>query len=186
MHFLNQPKALRSETSSILTESLSYVNELIYCSENLDESDKDIYFSRFCNNLYNTVYNLYYLYKLIYVYKKEHNITKEAYKNVFNDDEYEITFKMFYNFIEFGGNIFLLSIHLIGFALAIYMFEEYSKDNNFFENIRELNDSINKLDLKKALSIINIDSIEDLVQKYNIASDTFLKKINGKGDIKKW
>ena len=49
------------------------------------------------------------------------------------------------------------------------MFNEYKKDNKFFNKIEKLNNSINNKSFNECLNIIDIKDLNDLVDKFKVS-----------------
>ena len=177
-HNRNQPIGERKLISDILTESLAYTNELIACDELLDQNDKCNYFIGFQKMIYEYCYNLYDIYKIILTYKYQNDITEDKYNNQFKDNNYKDVMNEFKLFIDKKESIYRLSYYILGFVLSIYMFTKYKKDNNFFNNIEELNDKLNELNLVDCLNIINIKNLNDLLNKFNDSLKEFIEYFN--------
>lgn len=183
-HNRNQPDGDRNITSDLLTESLSYTNEIISCDEFKNDKDKMNHFIIFCKTLFNFSYYLHNIYKILRVYTNENDITAEAYNKCYNDNEYEKTMDYFNEFVETKQSIYKSSYYLLGLSLAIYMFNEYKKDSNFFNKIEELNNSINKLSFNECLNIIGIKNLEDFTQKFEESSNSFTNYLLNRYDDK--
>ncbi len=172
-HNRNQPKGKRNIVSDLLTESISYINEMIACKQMCDIEEQRKYYNILCKTIYFFAYNLRDIYKIINVYKKENDITLEAYNNCYDDSEYQKVMNSFDNYVESTRRIFKDSYYILGFVLAIYMFMEYIKDNDFFYKIEKLNDSINNLKFNDCLNIIGIKDLNDLINKFEVMAKEF-------------
>ena len=87
--------------------------------------------------------------------------------------------------IESGDYNLILNLiwYMVAFALSIYMYICFKEDNKFLENIKNLNDNLNKLSLSDALRILRLDKncftnfnkekISDAFTKYMIELETF-------------
>ena len=180
-HYRNHPiDSNRNLINDILTESLSYANELIFASDFKNKDDKEFFKNYYTKTLFLTAYDLYYIYKIIKVYKSKDSLEKEKYLEYYKKDDYDKALNDFKKFADSKQSIFERSYHLLGRCLGIYMFVEYKKNNLFFEKIEKLNNSISDLDIIECLNIIDIKDFKDLVKKYELACN---KLIEVKGDV---
>lgn len=177
-HNRNQPEGKRNITSDLLTESISYVNEFIFVDEFFDIDNKSNYFNGLEKMLYSYAYNLYLIYRFVILYKEQSDIYIDNYNKVFHDDYYDDVIDHFEKYIENGKSIFKDSYFVLSFALAIYMFNEYKKNKEFFLRIEEFNKNINDLDFDECLNIIDIKNLEDLINKFKISVKEFKEYLN--------
>ena len=66
---------------------------------------------------------------------------------------------------------------VIGLPLAIYMLEEYMKDVNFFDRLEKFNIDINEKGIWECLKIININNMEDLINKIKLSTNSYIKTL---------
>ena len=173
-HHRNHPNGKRNIVSNLLTESLSYTHGLIFGSELKYDDEKQMIYDYFITNLFNEAYSLYYIYKILEVYKKKKSLEKEAYDQVYKHNDYNKAIKDLNAFVKDGLSIFRLSYHLLGKCMAVYMFVRYKEDESFYKKIEQLNNSINTQELDRCLSIIDLKDFTDLTKKYNESIDKFL------------
>ena len=176
-HYRNEPMGKRNITSDVLTEAISYVNELIMCDD-LKKEYKEAHSISFCRNIIRCAYDLYYPYKLVYVYKKNGNLDKDSYLNITKQDDYDKAIDDFRDFVDKKISIFASSYHLIGMCLGIYMFVKYKDNNEYFEKIEKFNNSINNMSMNKCLNIIGLKNIDDLVKRFETICLDFIKIID--------
>ena len=136
MHYLNQPETERNFVSDLLTESVSYGIEFIYVEE-LKQSPYHKEANRFMKSVASTIHKLmdkiYYIYKLILLYKKEKDISLEAYNKIFKDNNYEKMLECFEKYAAEKKSIVEDTWNVLGFPIAIYMLETYKQDNYFIK-----------------------------------------------------
>lgn len=176
MHYFNQPNDQRNEVSDLLTESISYGMELIFCEElkNTEyEKDSQLHFKCLEKVLYNFAYNSYYIYKIVYLYKIKGDITEEKYNELFDDGSYLSTMDKFDEYIDEKGSIFYDTWYILGLPLAIYFFEQYKKDHSTIQYIKDLNDNINDKNLEQCFSLININSVSEFKEKIKESVESF-------------
>ena len=81
-------------------------------------------------------------------------------------------------FAPYGKNITYDSWNILGLPLAIYIFENYKINNNYFEIIMKLNDNIDKLSFNDVLSILNIKGEKDFSDKMKKAFDGYAREMS--------
>lgn len=173
LHYLNQPISGRNETSDLLTEAISYAGELIFFEDlNNKELTKkhNIYLEK---TMYTYANNIYYIYKLINLYKTKQSLSEEKYNELYKDNNYEFTINRFEEYISNKGSIYRDTWFMLGLPLSIYLLEEYKKDNDNFNYIHLLNNNINKKDINECLNLINFNK-ETLKESFN----TFRQDLN--------
>lgn len=176
IHYLNQPQDKRNEVSDLLTEAISYGAELIFCEDLKNtqyENVRDIHFKTIEKFLYKYAYNIYYIYKIIYLYKQTGDITEEKYNLIFNDNQYQNTMQKFDEYVENQGSIFHDTWYLFGVPLAIYLLEEYRIDNNNIQYLHILNENINNKTLNECLKLIKIDNFDIFKEKIKQSTETY-------------
>lgn len=173
LHYLNQPISGRNETSDLLTEAISYAGELIFFEDlNNKELTKK---HNICleKTMYTYANNIYYIYKLINLYKTKQSLSEEKYNELYKDNNYEFTINRFEEYISNKGSIYRDTWFMLGLPLSIYLLEEYKKDNDNFNYIHLLNNNINKKDINECLNLINFNK-ESLKESFN----TFRQDLN--------
>ena len=177
MHYYNQPDRKRSFVNSMLTESISYGAELIFCEslkETVYENDRRLHFMLMERMLYNYYYKIYYIYKILYLFKKTGDIGEKVYNELFQDREYEETIKAFREFVCLKKSIMRDTRLIINLPLSIYFLEEFKKDDKFFDVILRFNDNINCESLSEAFSVLGFNYKSDLVNAIIKSSDSFI------------
>ena len=177
MHYRNQPDNKRNFTSDLLTEALSYGIELIFFEDLKDtiyHEDRLLHFRLLEKLMNNYMHQMYYIYKVILLYKTKKEINEHLYNELFNDGGYEIMMKYFDKYVQHKGCIIQNTWLVIGLPLAIYILEEYRKDKNFFNSVELFNSSLNDKSLNDCLSILNIDSNDDLKTKIKSSNNSFI------------
>lgn len=178
-HYRNQPNNKRNFTNDLLTESLSYAMELIFFEDLKDsiyKSDRELHFRLFERLLYEYSYQIYYIYKIIYLYKKEKDISRDKYDKIFDDGMYDKTLEQFERYVSQKKSVLKDTWIIIGLPLAIYMLDEYRKDKMFFNLLEKFNDAImtNK-SIEECLTIIGINSDNELINKIKNSTDSFIQ-----------
>jgi len=170
-HYRNQPDDKRSQVNNLLTESLAFFEELIYC-DYLDEvgyqKEASVFKKNEFQNLRNSLSRLYPILGIYYLYDKTGSISKENYEFLYgNIDHYEYCLEEMFKTIELGDYNIILNLiwYMVAFALSIYMYISFKEDNKFLENIKNLNDNLNKISLSDALIILGLD--ENCFTKFN-------------------
>lgn len=181
MHYRNQPNGKRNFVNDLITESLSYVMELIFFEDLLDSvynTDRSLHFRLFEKLMYIYAYRIYYIYKIILLYKREDDISKEKYDKIFIDGKYEQALEKFEEYVSKKRSVLRDTWMIIGLPLAIYMLDEYKKNKNFFELIEQMNIDINEKSIEECLSIININSREELINKIKNSTNSFIELLD--------
>ncbi len=176
-HFRNQSIEKRSFTNDLLTESLSYAEELIFFEDLKDtiyDKDRAIHFKLFEKLIYQYSYRIYYIYKIILLYKKEQKINKESYLKVFCDSEYEKTIEFFEEYAFHQKSILKDTWTFLGLPLAVYLLEEYRVDRNFFEILKEYNERLKGDNLERCLETIKIHNLEELKEVIQSSTTSFI------------
>lgn len=176
MHYLNQPLHKRNEVSDLLTEAVSYGAELIF-SEDLKNTeynqDREAHFKSLEKTTYNYAYNIYYIYKIINLYKVKNDITKEKYNELYDDNQYLNTINKFKEYAEMHNLIFHDTWYILGLPISIYFLEEYRKDSNNIKYIHLLNENINNKSINECLNMIDIISIDNFKDKIKNSFNSF-------------
>lgn len=181
MHYRNQPTGKRNFVNDLLTESLSSVMELIFfedLSNTIYNADRSLYFRLFEKLIYIYAYQIYYIYKIILLYKRENDISKEKYDKIFINGKYEQALETFEMYVSQKRSVLRDTWMIIGLPLAIYMLDEYKKNKNFFELLEQFNTAINEKSIEECLCIININSREELVNKIKNSTNSFIELLD--------
>lgn len=180
-HYRNQPDESRSFANDLLTESLSYAMEFIFFEDLKDsiyESDRKLYFKLLQKLIYNYNYMIYYIYKIILLYKKEKDISKEAYDKLFDDNMYEDTIEIFEDYTLKKKSILRNTWLVIGLPLAIYMLEEYKKDKSFMKSLERFNFALENESIDNCLLTIGIKNKEELINVINNSTISFIDELD--------
>lgn len=181
MHFLNQPESKRDFVSDLLTESLSYGIEFIYIEELKDTSyynDMNIFMRFVARTILKYMDKVYYCYKLILIYKKEKDISLEAYSKIFQDNNFEKTIDYFEKYVKEHNFIVEDTWNVIGFPIAIYILETYKKDSSIIKKLMKYNDAINEKSYQECLNIIGLSSDKDFIDKIKSSTISFLESLS--------
>ncbi len=181
MHFLNQPEDKRNFVSDLLTESLSYGMEFIYVEELKKikySNDLDIFMKFGISTILKYMDKVYYCYKMILLYKKEKNISLEAYNKVFKDNNYEKTIDCFEDYVKEHNLIVKDTWNVLGFPIAIYILETYKKDNSIIKKLMKYNDAINEKSYHECLDIIGLNIANDFKNKIKSSTSSFLDSLS--------
>lgn len=179
-HYRNQPDNKRNFISDLFTEALAYANELIFFEDLKDtkySENRNLHFIGIMFLMYSYAYNMHYIYKTIMLYKKENNITKSLYKKLFKTNDYDAMLDDFEKYVSQNRLVVRDTWFVIGLPLAIYMLEEYMKDVNFFDRLEKFNIDINEKGIWECLKIININNMEDLINKIKLSTNSYIKTL---------
>ncbi len=181
MHYLNQPEIERNFVSDLLTESISYGTEFIYVEE-LKQSSYNNEANKFMKVAASAICKLmdktYYIYKLILLYKKEKDISLEAYNKVFKDNDYERMLEVFEQYANEKKFIIRDTWNVLGYHIAIYILETYKKDNDFIKILMEYNKAINEKSYQECLDIIGLNIDTEFVDKIKLSTNSFLESLS--------
>ena len=181
MHYLNQPEIERNFVSDLLTESISYGTEFIYVEE-LKQSSYNNEANKFMKVAASAICKLmdktYYIYKLILLYKKEKDISLEAYNKVFKDNDYERMLEVFEQYANEKKFIIRDTWNVLGYPIAIYILETYKKDNDFIKILMEYNKAINEKSYQECLDIIGLNIDTEFVDKIKLSTNSFLESLS--------
>ncbi len=157
-HYRNDSLGIEPEIRRLLTEALAFTYEYIFI-DYLDkigyEYEGVLFKLNETKSLFRIIYDCYYVMNFLITYDTFGKISKENYLKLFSNNSYEDDFKRFMYIID---NIPIREIiqYSIAVPLAIYMYEEYKKDNSFILKIEKLNESVKFKSLAECLNVINI------------------------------
>ena len=184
-HYKNQPPEKRDGVNDILTELLSFTEELIY-ADYLEQigyaKEVNMFKIEEYKNLHNFIKIGYYIVKIALLYFLLGEVSKENYKLLYKEDKnYDDILKKFNT--EINNNkkiIFTVLFYGIG-LMSIYNYIEYKKDPSFLEKIKKLNKEIMKdISLEDALKIIDIkldqESLNKILKNINIFREDLVEK----------
>lgn len=160
-HYRNQPEKERNQVNDLFTEALAFTEELMYIDylDSLGYQYEANYFK------HNTILNFYYflddgypIVKIFLLYYMTGEVSKDSYKLYYQKDEdYEDIVKDFDTIMtETPDIIFDIFYYALASALSIYMYESYKKDNTFLNNIKRLNDNLDKMSVNECLWVIGL------------------------------
>ena len=180
MHYLNQPESKRNFVSDLLTESLSYGMEFIYIEE-LKQikygNDLSMFMKFGIPTILKYMDKVYYCYKLILIYKKEKDISLEAYSKIFQDNNFEKTIDYFEKYVKEHNFIVEDTWNVIGFPIAIYILETYKKDSSIIKKLMKYNDAINEKSYQECLDIIGLNIETEFTDKVKLSTASFLSSL---------
>lgn len=177
MHYRNQPDGKRNFVSDLLTEIVSYSAEMIFCydlDEDIYKSDIKLHFLLFQRLMYEYAYQMYYIYKIILLYKEKHDISESLYNEMFATNDYEEVISKFEEYVLSKKSVWKDTWIVIALPMSIYIFEEYRKNRDFFQNLEEFSSSINSKSISACLSILGINSEEELISKIKNSSNSYM------------
>lgn len=183
-HLDNQPNKVRCEVSFLLTESVSFFEELIY-GDFLEKIGYS-YEAAFCKydflaNLDVFIEDTYPVAKMLKIFVKTGRISKLNYHKEFeNDDDYEDILSEALTILCDDPEDILSGIkYTVSSAIAIYMYIEYTKDKDFINRINTFSASINDKDLLSCLNIIGLTGLNrESLEKIKLSIDEFKKELD--------
>ena len=101
----------------------------------------------------------------------------ENYAEVFKTNDYDAMLDDFEKYVSQNRLVVRDTWFVIGLPLAIYMLEEYMKDVNFFDRLEKFNIDINEKGIWECLKIININNMEDLINKIKLSTNSYIKTL---------
>lgn len=166
LHYTNQPNDNnRPNASEFLTEVVSYSYELIFLDNLLETEYKEDAIRLMNNVLHSLTSCAFFNYSPILSIK----LMKENKKLDKRKIEEKLPIKDYINEMReciMNKRIISKEVwNIIGFFLAIYSYIEYKKDNNFINKLFKLNNSLNEKTFVECLSIIDINSMNDILNK---------------------
>lgn len=179
LHYTNQPDDnKRSDASEFLTEAVSYSYELIFLDDLLESEFKEDAIRSINNVLHSLTVCAFDNYSPTLSIK----LMKENKKLDKNKIEEKLPIQDYINEMRkciMNKRIIAKEVWtLIGYFLAIYNYIEYKKDNNFINKLYKLNNSLNEKTFLECLSIIDINSMDDILNKCMNNLDEFGNFIN--------
>lgn len=178
-HLRNQPDIRRNQLSDLLTEVLSYVEELI-CADYLKELGYQEDMLLWKKRLYYTFYSLAkqtkIKYEMLLLFKNLGSLSESSYQLFYgNNDGYEEKVEQMNQFIDNNDfDIYFYSWYIMGAVFGTYLHNEYKKDPSFMKNIILLHDRINDSDIIQCLELMNFnnDRSEGLLKIENALEET--------------
>ena len=184
-HFNNYPGCKRSEKSFILSECVSFAEELMY-ADYLDKigysyESAFIKFETF-NNFYIFVLDAYPLNVLLSCYVNMGKVSKVNFEKQYTNGSYfDDVLNDALPLLQNDTDDYINGIrYSVACAISIYMYEEYKKDKNYIKTINEFEKHINDGDFYGCLKIIGINGLDsESLGKITMAFNEFKKELNG-------
>lgn len=183
-HLRNEPldfKTHRTEINDFITESIAYAEEFIFLDFLKAKGYEDDYNNYLCDIFYNCLVlsdRVYYVNKILYVYKEKGNISKDSYTSIFkNHKNYEQAIKELYKLIISKNSYIELIWTFLGYISGLYLYIMYLEDHNYFKIVEELNEAITneKCTWQNIFRILKVNKPEDLFKMMFEKIDYFVK-----------
>lgn len=183
-HLRNEPldsKIHRTEINDFITESIAYAEEFIFLDFLKAKGYEDDYNNYLCDIFYNCLVlsdRVYYVNKILYVYKEKGNIFKDSYTSIFkNHKNYEQAIKELYKLIISKNSYIELIWTFLGYISGLYLYIMYLEDYNYFKIVEELNEAITneKCTWQNIFRILKVNKPEDLFKIMFEKIDYFVK-----------
>lgn len=183
-HLRNEPldfKTHRTEINDFITESIAYAEEFIFLDFLKTKGYEDDYNNYLCDIFYNCLVlsdRVYYVNKILYVYKEKGNIFKDSYTSIFkNHKNYEQAIKELYKLIISKNSYIELIWTFLGYISGLYLYIMYLEDHNYFKIVEELNEAITneKCTWQNIFRILKVNKPEDLFKIMFEKIDYFVK-----------
>lgn len=183
-HLRNEPldfKTHRTEINDFITESIAYAEEFIFLDFLKAKGYEDDYNNYLCDIFYNCLVlsdRVYYVNKILYVYKEKGNIFKDSYTSIFkNHKNYETAIKELYKLIISKNSYIELIWTFLGYISGLYLYIMYLEDHNYFKIVEELNEAITneKCTWQNIFRILKVNKPEDLFKIMFEKIDYFVK-----------
>lgn len=183
-HLRNEPldtKTHRTEINDFITESIAYAEEFIFLDFLKTKGYEDDYNNYLCDIFYNCLVlsdRVYYVNKILYVYKEKGNIFKDSYTSIFkNHKNYEQAIKELYKLIISKNSYIELIWTFLGYISGLYLYIMYLEDHNYFKIVEELNEAITneKCTWQNIFRILKVNKPEELFKIMFEKIDYFVK-----------
>lgn len=183
-HLRNEPldfKTHRTEINDFITESIAYAEEFIFLDFLKTKGYEDDYNNYLCDIFYNCLVlsdRVYYVNKILYVYKEKGNISKDSYTSIFkNHKNYETAIKELYKLIISKNSYIELIWTFLGYISGLYLYIMYLEDHNYFKILEELNEAITneKCTWQNIFRILKVNKPEELFKIMFEKIDYFVK-----------
>ena len=183
-HLRNEPldfKTHRTEINDFITERIAYAEEFIFLDFLKAKGYEDDYNNYLCDIFYNCLVlsdRVYYVNKILYVYKEKGNISKDSYTSIFkNHKNYEQAIKELYKLIISKNSYIELIWTFLGYISGLYLYIMYLEDHNYFKIVEELNEAITneKCTWQNIFRILKVNKPEDLFKIMFEKIDYFVK-----------
>lgn len=183
-HLRNEPldtKTHRTEINDFITESIAYAEEFIFLDFLKTKGYEDDYNNYLCDIFYNCLVlsdRVYYVNKILYVYKEKGNISKDSYTSIFkNHKNYETAIKELYKIIISKNSYIELIWTFLGYISGLYLYIMYLEDHNYFKIVEELNEAITneKCTWQNIFRILKVNKPEELFKIMFEKIDYFVK-----------
>lgn len=186
-HLRNQPNNGRGVIDDTLTEPLAIAEEFVFCdylssigySKEAHLNKKDNLFG-----VYQIVKKFSKILKVLLVFNRCGSFTKENYIKYFNNDlEYNELVEQIKELDINNTYLYNELYYIMGFALGIYMYEEYQKDNSFINNMKKLHIWMNEKDMYECFKVINLEDLEEEdIKKIMISIENFRESFKNKSN----
>ena len=183
-HLRNEPldaQTHRTEINDFITESIAYAEEFIFLDYLKTKGYEDDYNNYLCDIFYNCLTfcdKVYYVNKILYVYKEKGNISKNSYTSIFkNHKNYKPAIKELYKVIISKNSYIELMWNFLGYISGLYLYIMYLEDHNYFKVIEELNEAITneKCTWQDIFKILKINKPGELFKIMLEKMDYFVK-----------
>ena len=174
-------KTHRTEINDFITESIAYAEEFIFLDFLKTKGYEDDYNNYLCDIFYNCLVfsdRVYYVNKMLYVYKEKGNISKDSYTSIFkNHKNYEQAIKELYKLIISKNSYIELMWTFLGYISGLYLYIMYLEDHNYFQIAEELNEAITneKCTWQDIFRILKVNKPEELFKIMSKKIDYFVK-----------
>lgn len=183
-HLRNQPQDKnkpRTEINDYITESISYAEQFIFCDYLKDLGYQDDYNNYLNDVFFNITYisdKVYFLNKILYVYKEKGNISRDSFISVYkNDKNYEYCLKELCKLITSNRRYITIIWAFLGYISGLYLYILYLEDHNYFSTIEELNSTIqnDKCSWQDIFKILKVNNPNELFKKMHAKIEEFVK-----------
>lgn len=185
-HYRNQPEKERNQVNNLFTEALAFTEELMYIDylDSLGYYDEANYFKN------NTFVNFYYfldegypIVKIFLLYYMTGEVSYDNYKLYYqNNGDYKDVLKDFETIITDTPDIvFDIFYYTLAAALSIYMYDSYKKDNLFLNNVKRLNDNLDKMSVNECLWAIGLSGYNsESLMKIEVSFTNYINELEEK------
>ncbi len=183
-HYNNLPNHLRSTESYILTEAVSFTDELIYADflQKMGyQYDGSFIKYETLNNFYIFLLDAYPFEKLLSIFTSEGELSKQGYqKHYKEDDDFEDNLEEALTLLSDDADDFKNYLrYSVACAISIYLYEMYKEDPSFITKINEFESSINDHSFYDCLRIIGLSGLDkESLAKVTKAFKKYEKELN--------
>ena len=187
-HYKNEQSSLKSEEKLFISEVLPMTEEFIMCDslEGHDE-EKIFWYKNRINSLYEKIRRLNSVLGMIILYLDKGNISKDAYYEEFESNNYDNDFNYLKRYLSKYKleNIFMDMIYMMGYVVSINMMFKIRDNKDYINRVKEAQVKINEIDEYEFFRLFDTD-IEDM--SYIELCDSvvsLVNEVNQYGDNKK-